>query len=218
MTPAADDICHGRTGHVRAAPSLRSGASAGASTSAKVPNEAWLASQPLDHQITLWGQCRLGSPSIGVTLAWRRESPCAFGAGRGYYRRRGRAHRDRPLVHCRGHRPGTGGYGLRVMPAAPSRGPSARRAWPQQARLGRRRRLPLAGRPNLVRAPHVRHRAHPGRPAPRRRRTRLPMASLVQRLVRVPRRTRSTSSSIPPGCPGTPSGSRSSSRFIATPS
>ena len=46
-----------------------------------------------------------------------------------YYRRRGTNAPNRPLVHCQGHQPSTGGYGLRVMPAAPSREPSARRAW-----------------------------------------------------------------------------------------
>src|SRR6266852_7779699 len=46
-----------------------------------------------------------------------------------YYGRRGTKAPKRQLVHCQGHQPSTGGYGLRVMPAAPSREPSARRAW-----------------------------------------------------------------------------------------
>ena len=44
----------------------------------------------------------------------------------------------------------------------------------------------IAARAHLVRAPAVRHRAHPGRAAARGRRARVPVAGLVQRLVRVP--------------------------------
>src|SRR6516225_974865 len=43
----------------------------------------------------------------------------------------------------------------------------------------------IARRAYLVWAPPVHHRAHPGRAAARRRRTRLPVAGLVQRLVPV---------------------------------
>src|SRR6185437_14700456 len=41
----------------------------------------------------------------------------------------GRTHRTGRLLVVRVHQPSTGGYGLRVMPAAPSREPTARRAW-----------------------------------------------------------------------------------------
>ena len=77
---------------------------------------------------------------------------------------------------------------MRVMPAAPSREPSARRAWSapvRQARLDDPGGRSQAGRPRLVRAPPVHHRAHSRRAAPGRRRARLPVARLVQRLVPV---------------------------------
>ena len=65
-----------------------------------------------------------------------------------YYRRRGTNAANWPLVHCQGHQPSTGGYGLRVMPAAPSREPSARRAW--SIRPGRRVRASWAGARSLA--------------------------------------------------------------------
>ena len=102
-----------------------------------------------------------------------------------YYRRRGTNAPNRPLVHCQGHQPSTGGYGLRVMPAAPSREPSARRAWSIRSA-----KPSWAGARSLAARTWSGHRLFiivltPGRSAPRRRRARLPVAGLVQRLVRV---------------------------------
>src|ERR1700750_2161486 len=52
-----------------------------------------------------------------------------------------------PFVDCRVHRPSTGGYGLRVMPAATSREPSARRGWSfRPKRFGRAPWATPAGR------------------------------------------------------------------------
>ena len=87
----------------------------------------------------------------------------------------GRTHRTGRLLVVRVHQPSTGGYGLRVMPAAPSREPTARRAWsiwpnkPGRPGWTTRAGARAAGRPRLGRAPPVHHRAHSRRAAPGRR-------------------------------------------------
>src|SRR5579875_1735944 len=128
-----------------------------------------------------------GMTTVSSTVArllHRRRPAVAASPGRAsYYRRRGTDAPSRPPARCQRLSAQHGrvrleGSAWRCLARAFAAARGHRRA-----RTGKAAR---AGGAHLAGSPDLRHRAHPRRAAARRRRARLPVAGLVQRLVRVP--------------------------------
>src|SRR5579859_6879100 len=103
------------------------------------------------HVATVSASLRQGMTTVSSTFSSPSGLPIrplwASPGRASYYGRRGTNERSRPHVQCQGCQPSTGGYGLRVMPEATSRAPSARRTWSVRSEASRSARLrSLAGR------------------------------------------------------------------------